>query len=517
MSINLPPKSATAKSKCELNHLFFTRYFFKHRQNLKFKVNWHHQYIADVIEEVLRGEVENVIFNVSPGSSKTEEVVINLIARGLAINPRSRFLHISYSDDLALLNSQTARDLVSSEEYQELWPLKISPDAKAKNRWNVLVDGKPAGGVYAVSMDGQITGFRAGHMDEGWQGCVIIDDPQKPDDAFSEVKTNRSNRKLLTTIKSRKANPKTPVIIIMQRIGEKDATGFLLSNKILKNCKHVVIPAIITQETLKTIPEKYHALMDRSVVDDEGNFSYWEYKEPIAELNKMRSGQGADKEGSRISRFVYASQYDQNPVAVGGNIIKGSWFPRYKVLPRIKYRKIYADTAQKTKERNDYSVFECWGCGDDGKIYLLDLLRGKWEAPDLKKNAVAFWAKHNAFNSLPNMGKLRDMLVEDKASGTGLIQELKLPPYNIPIKGIERNIDKLTRVMDGQTYIEIGSVCVPEDAPFTADFIAECEAFTADDSHSHDDQIDPCLDAIKDMLSSENKLKVWEQLGQRKT
>ena len=93
--------------------------------------------------------------------------VINFIARGLAINPNSRFLHITSGDDLALLNSQTARDIVQSDEYQALWPLQIADDAKAKKRWNVIVDGKKAGGVYAVSLGGQITGFRAGHMAPG--------------------------------------------------------------------------------------------------------------------------------------------------------------------------------------------------------------------------------------------------------------------------------------------------------------------------------------------------------------
>ena len=165
-----------AKQLCERDHLFFTRYFFKHRQGIKFRVNWHHVLIADVIQRVIDGTTKNVVINVSPGSSKTEMVVINLISRGLALNPWARFLHISYSDDLALLNSETAREVVESDEYQEKWPYAIAADAKSKKRWNVVVNGKKAGGVYAVSLAGQITGFRAGHMAEGWQGAIIIDD-----------------------------------------------------------------------------------------------------------------------------------------------------------------------------------------------------------------------------------------------------------------------------------------------------------------------------------------------------
>ncbi len=109
------------------------------------------------------------------------------------------------------------------------------------------------------------------------------------------------------------------------------------------------------------------------------------------------------------------------------------------------------------------------------------------------------------------------MPVEDKSSGTGLIQTLKLPPYMIPIQAIERDKDKYTRVMDILAYIEVGSVCVPEDAPFTNDFISECEAFTADGSHDFDDQVDPMVDAVVDMLSTGNKLKTWEQLAKKVT
>jgi predicted phage terminase large subunit-like protein len=178
----------------------------------------------------------------------------------------------------------------------------------------------------------------------------------------------------------------------------------------------------------------------------------------------------------------------------------------------MKWRKIFADTAQKTKERNDYSVFGEFGCGIDGHLYLLDLIRGKWEAPELQRRAVAFWAKAK-IRDVSHFGQLRKMMVEDKSSGTGLIQTIKLPPHNIPIEGIERNKDKLTRVHDMTPYVECGQVFLPEDAPFTNDFISECEYFTADDTHDHDDQVDILCDAVDDILQSGNKMKQWESLA----
>lgn len=509
-------KKAAAKLRCEQDHLFFTRYFFKHRQSLKFIVNWHHVLMSDVIQDVVDCREENLIINVAPGASKTEIVVINLIARGLALNPRARFLHLSGSNELASLNSSTARDLVTSDEYQAFWPLKIADDAKAKKRWNVEIDGQPAGGVYATSLGGQITGFRAGHMADGFQGAIIIDDPIKPEDAFSPSKLDQANRKLLTTIKSRKANPKTPIVIVMQRIAENDPVGFIEKGNLPGKWRIVRIPAVIDEAYVRSLEPRYRALIEEADIPEvqDGRFSYWPYKEPLKDLLAMERGEGTDASGQRISRHVFASQYNQTPVALGGNIIHGECFHRYRELPRIRWRKVFADTAQKTKERNDYTVFEEWGLGIDGKIYLLDMVRDRWEAPELQKRAVAFWAQARARDP-DRFGTLRKFVVEDKSSGTGLIQTLKLPPYNIPIEGIQRDKDRFSRVNDGLPYIEIGAVCLPEESPFTQGLITECEAFTADDSHDFDDQIDPLIDAIMDMLSSGNKVKQWVALGAR--
>lgn len=495
---SLTLEQAVAKAKCEESHLFFSRYFFKHRQGIKFRINWHHVLIAETVQRVIDGDLKNVVINVPPGSSKTELVAINLIARGLAINPRARFLHISYSDDLALLNSETAREIVRSDEYQALWPLKIADDADSKKRWNVVVDGKKAGGVYAVSLGGQITGFRAGHMAEGWQGAIIIDDPLKVEDAYSKPNRDKANRKLLSTVKSRKANPDTPIIVIMQRLAEEDPTGFIKAGKLPGDWEFIEIPALITDEYVEALPEHIRSMVDSSERDEDGRFSYWPYKEPLADMLAME----------RADRYVFSGQYMQRPTPLGGGIIQSGKFVRYGAPPNLQYRKIFADTAQKTAERNDYSVFQCWGLGKDNRVYLIDQIRGKWSAPELKRRAVDFWNKHKAIEADdPDAPRLRQMRVEDKASGTGLIQDLA-EGGGIPVEGIERTKDKLTRVMDIVSHIDVGNVCVPAEAPWVNDFITECDSFTADDTHAHDDQVDPMVDAITDMLMGSKPIVV---------
>lgn len=497
------------RNKCLESHLYFTRFFFKLRFGSKFIVNWHHHYLSDEIEKVIRGETENIIINISPGGSKTELVVINLIARGLAINPMARFMSLTGSDQLRIVTSQHARDIVSSDEFQSMFKTPISPDTKAKHHWHVMHDGRLAGGSYAASMGGQITGFRAGHMTEGFSGALIIDDPAKPEDAYSKVKMDTTNRRLVNTIKSRKANPRTPTVMIMQRLSDNDPTSFIMNGGLPGKWKHVVIPALMDADAIRSMPPKYRSMIDISNVTIDERISYWEQKEPVQDLIEIEKGTSRDKAGELVGRHVFQSQYQQKPTKIGGNVFKSEYFKRWSIVPRIQYRMMYADTAQKTKESNDYSVFQVWGMGHEGFIYLLDQIRGKWESPELKRRAIAFWQKHK---NIADMGQLRKLKPEDKSSGTGLIQELH-EQGRIPVEGIQRTTDKLTRAYDGLPSIEAGLVFVPDDAPWVNDYLAEFEAFHPNMIHDHDDQIDPTLDAISDMLSTKNKLETWRRLA----
>lgn len=175
-----------------------------------------------------------------------------------------------------------------------------------------------------------------------------------------------------------------------------------------------------------------------------------------------------------------------------GGMLRADWWRYYTVPPQIAHRVIFGDTAQKTKEASDYSVFQCWGYTATKQALLLDQVRGKWEAPELLTHARAFWAKHLGGGP----GTLRSFKVEDKVSGTGLIQTLKRE--GIPILPIQRDRDKITRVMDAMPYIESGNVLLPQGAPWLSDFLTECSAFP---HGAHDDQIDPMCDAIAEIHS----------------
>lgn len=226
---------------CEADGLYFSRYFFKQRTGGKMIVAPHHKVIQETLDRVIDGEIKRLIINVPPGYTKTELATINMMGRGLALNNRARFMHLSYSHNLALLNSSTTRNMIKSQAYQAMWPMSLRDDADSKAMWWT----EHGGGVYASSAAGQVTGFRAGHMEDGWQGALIIDDPVKPDDAYSEVVRDGVNSRFNETIKSRLAVETTPMIVIMQRIHYHDLSGYLLRGGSGEMWHHLNLPVII--------------------------------------------------------------------------------------------------------------------------------------------------------------------------------------------------------------------------------------------------------------------------------
>lgn len=472
------------KLHLQTDHLAFTQYFLNKRDGNKFKTSPHHELMAETLERVFTGEITRLIINVPPGYTKTEMAVINFIARGLAKHPSSKYIHVSYSDQLASTNSSSVRDVVQLEEYKKLWPTaaKLRKDSAAKKYWF----NKKGGGMYAVSSGGAITGFRAGRMVEDFSGAFIIDDPLKPDDAYSETKRKAVNERFNGTFKSRLAHEKVPIIVIMQRIHEDDPTGFLLKGGTGEKWHHLCLPF----ETLDPLDEKPYPEEFTHGIPIEVNLPtgpLWKYKKSEDDIKLMRT----------TDPYNTASQYDQNPVPLGGALFKSEWWKYYKsgtIIP--EYRFITGDTAQEIKEHNDWSVFQCWGV-KESNLYLMDQVRGKWEAPELRRTAKEFWLKHLGSGQAMTTNRLRAMHIEKKSSGSGLIQDLKAltePP--IPIVAIERNRDKVSRSMDMIPYLASGRVFLPEDAPWLSDYKGEFAKFTPMMTHAHDDQIDPTLDAI---------------------
>jgi len=362
MNVNAVRDIDVLKTWCLSKTLNFTRYFFKQRFNKKFIVGSQHEQIADILDRVLSGELKKVIINIAPRYGKTELAVKAFIAEGLAINPKSKFIHLSYSDDLARDNSMGVQEIMSQPEYKRLFD--AVPVSFGTKKWYT----SEGGGLYAVSSSGQVTGFGAGLVDEevfnedeidkeendaidefasaieaseGFGGAIIIDDPIKPDDAISSTIRDKVNSKFDTTIRNRVNSRNTPIIIIMQRLHENDLCGYLINKE----------PG---QWTVLSLPCIY--------TDDEGKEqALWPHKHTLAELYKERGN----------NKFVFETQYMQNPKPLQGLMYEKE-FKTYSAIPYSAnmVKKAYIDTADTGK---DYLCAICYVETETGN-YVTDVL-----------------------------------------------------------------------------------------------------------------------------------------------
>ena len=223
------------------------------------------------------------------------------------------------------------------------------------------------------------------------------------------------------------------------------------------------------------------------------NKALWDFKHDLEQIKILSS-----------NKHIFDSQYQQDPSPLGGNMFKDKYWKYYDVLPSdIDVMRIYGDTAQKTKEHNDWSVFQLWARSRSSGIYLVDQCRGKWEAPDLESKLVEFWNAHKPTQFKPLGAQL--VKVEDKSSGSSLIQSIKRD-YLIPIEAIQRNTDKVLRAMGVVKYFAAGHIHLPNDAPWVHEYKEEFSKFTPLMTHKHDDQIDPTMDAVEDLIVFEEMI-----------
>lgn len=302
------------------------------------------------MQELRHLEVENDHNFIANGlvSHNTELVIKSFISWCFALNPRCRFLHLSYSDILVNDNSETIRNIMQEELYKTLFPNSaLASEKGSAKRWKT----KAGGELYAVSTQGQVTGFGAGAVDEVpdidkmdggndiftfddhtnemldmigattniFQGAIVIDDPIKPEDAESDIVRERINMRFENTIRNRTNSRNTPIIIIMQRLHEHDLCGYLQE---IEPDEWTVLSLPVIQVDPETGEE--HAL--------------WPMKHTLEELYKMRE----------INPLVFDTQYMQDPTPKEGLMYEG--FRTYKIeeLPtgtKALQKWNYTDTA----------------------------------------------------------------------------------------------------------------------------------------------------------------------------
>lgn len=531
------PERVIIRSKSTKSFLNFTRIWFELIQGDRLLVNWHHRLMASKIDDLLAGRLvpRNLIINIPPGGTKTEFFSIHFPAYVNALVQEKRLkrfrnLNISFADTLVKRNSRRTRDIIASREYQELWPCSFG--VNQAEEWEIKDErGRSIGQTVSRSSNGQITGGRGGYYGPEFSGMVMLDDYNKPVDMLSESRRKSANTLLVNTIRSRRGDKSkehpTPFVSIQQRLHTDDATGFMLSGGMGVPFHHVAIPAMIDEKYIQSLDEPWRSLCWETVKDTDsvvvGGVRYWSYWPQMEDVNDLLQLWEKD-------RYTFLSQYQQNPMALTGGIIDTSWFRTYTTLPKLTHRAVYVDTnSGKVEDWLDYTVFTLAGMGVDGNLYIIDVVRGRWDPEDLLKKAEEVWEKWRLSGSMRVM-PLRHMAIEEKQAGQGLITTLKKRSQTpgqlaIPVREIPRGTgqNKLVRCLNVIPQIKTGKVFVPathtddgqklssifyEDGTIAGSTewvltaMTECAAFSADDSHDNDDILDTWMDAIDDNLIS---------------
>ena len=447
-----------------------------------FQQGWFNRIIAAELQQfyfdVMAGKQPRLIIQAPPRSGKSELFSRRFPAWAFGQNPNLQMIAASYSADLSSRMNRDVQRIIDSEEYAGVFPetsfssntsASINSQKNIRNSEIFEIAGY-AGSYRSAGVGGGITGMGA--------DIAIIDDPVKDAKEANSQTYRDSVWDWYTSTFYTRLSPKSGILLGMTRWHEDDLAGRLLAD--MKNggdqWRVVSFPAIAEED------EQYRK---------EGDALHPE-RYDLTHLTKIKKAVGTQ---------TWNALYQQRPSSKGGDVIKRAWFKRYSVLPLMRRVIIAGDTAQKVKQHNDFSVFIVAGIGMDGGLYIIDLIRGKWEAPELERKLEDIWNKYRASH------KAQSVYIEDKSSGTGLIQSIQRK-RNIPIKGVQVDADKYTRVLGIQGFIESGYVFLPDGAEWVEDFLSECEKFTATDSHKHDDMVDAFVHCVNELTGKANILDI---------
>lgn len=457
------------------------RYLFKAIEQTDFIVEPIHEGLFDYFSKIYSGDITRLNVNVPPRAGKTT-LAKYLLVFALTINPKSNIIYTSYSQSLLTDIATSVRDILENPVYKAMYNNGIAYQEEelnpvddfwaeylrketGKNTYSSKKIITSKGGVCLfASIGSQITGYGAGiRSGKGFTGALIIDDANKPDDIYHSTLRNRVIRYFAGTLLSRLNNSNVPIINIQQRLHIEDLSGVLQTK--------------YNFETLK-----------RPLVNDEG----------ICQLPSQYTQ--ARIQELQVDNYVFQSQYQQEPIILGGQVIKRSWFGYYKENEIYKYKRIIiaADTAISSKEAADFSCFLVGGVTNNNRLHILEMVHGKWEYPELKQQAIDVF---NRWQLDKRQTSASSIVIENRASGQQLIQDFK--KAGLPIKPIEVTKDKLSRVQEVLDYIANGNVLLPENEQYSnnAELLAECEAFTRDLMQPHDDIVDTLVHLINNTIA----------------
>jgi len=430
---------------------FAARCFHDLNPQAELAMNWHLEVIAAKLTAVREGKIRRLIINLPPRHLKSLMASIAFPAYCLGHDASAQILCVSYAQDLADKLARDCRSIMMNPWYRQMFPTRLALHRQAVQEFITTRQGYRL----ATSTGGVLTGRGA--------DIILIDDPLKPEEALSEAQLQTANDWYDHTLYSRLNDKRHGVIvIIMQRLHEDDLVGHVLAQEPWEVLSFPAIAEAEEAHQIETIwgPRCFARRQGEDLHPD---------REPLETLEHIRR---------TIGEYNFAGQYQQSPAPLGGGLVKAEWFKRYGANERPEsFDRILQswDTANKATELSDFSVCTTWGIkGKD--FYLLNVLRKRLEYPALKR---AVREQQSLFNA-------HVVLIEDKASGTQLIQELIADGCH-RVTRYKPECDKIMRLHAQTAIIENGFVHLPDAAPWLAEYLHEMTVFP---KGKHDDQVD---------------------------
>ena len=443
-------------------YAFVQKVFETVNPGVAFSRNWSTEAVTHALQRVVSGAATRLIINIPPRNLKSICASVAMPAFLLGHNPTKKVICVSYSDDLAAKFSNDCRAVMRTDWYQQTFPRARIDKAKDTES---EVRTTERGYRLATSVGGTLTG-RGGDI-------IIIDDPIKPQDAQSKSVREKTVQWYENTLLSRLDDKvHGAIVVVMQRLHLDDLSGHLLERS---GFEHLCLPAIAERKQIIQLGGGRSHLREIGDVLDP-------VREPLSALERQRNA---------MTPLVFSAQFQQSPIPLEGNLIKRDWIRYFKgSLPRREgdYFVISWDTAMKASELADYSVATVWQIQDRGdKINLVDVVRGRFEYPELVAAASALWRKWKL------AGTYSYLVIEDKGSGSSLIQSLKKERIYAHQHHDKLEGDKVMRLTAQAAHFHAGVVHFREDAPWLDELMAELLGFPG---VRHDDQVDSISQAL---------------------
>ena len=135
---------------------------FCKRMQPDYIVGKHHRMLGNMLMDIAEGKKDRICVNIPPRHGKSQLVSIFFPAWFLGRNPNKKVMMVSHTTDLAVDFGRKVRNLISTEEYNSIFPtVKLAADSKSAGRWNTNSGGE----YYACGIGSSIAGRGADKID----------------------------------------------------------------------------------------------------------------------------------------------------------------------------------------------------------------------------------------------------------------------------------------------------------------------------------------------------------------